>query len=201
MTVPEPIKVESIEISGIDKTDLAVKETLKTKVTISPSDAEDKTITWASSDESVATVDEKGVVTAVGGGEATITASSSNGVESSFDVYVDGDKTLMNVKARSSREDDVNIGDEWSRDFLINDEDFYGTYGVSEGETLKLSAKITESDDNPDIGSGSVSHTVTEDDIAEGFEESFDVYVTENGGRNSGQSAHFVVTFEFTPVE
>ena len=96
---------------------------------------------------------------------------------------------------------DVNIGDEWSRDFLINDEDFYGTYGVSEGETLKLSAKITESDDNPDIGSGSVSHTVTEDDIAEGFEESFDVYVTENGGRNSGQSAHFVVTFEFTPVE
>ena len=201
VTVPEPIKVESIEISGIDKTDLAVKETLKTKVTISPSDAEDKTITWTSSDESVATVDEKGVVTAVGGGEATITAFSSNGVESSFDVYVDGDKTLMNVKARSSREDDVNIGDEWSRDFLINDEDFYGTYGVSEGETLKLSAKITESDDNPDIGSGSVSHTVTEDDIAEGFEESFDVYVTENGGRNSGQSAHFVVTFEFTPVE
>lgn len=84
---------------------------------------------------------------------------------------------------------------------MIDGEKFSGTYGVSVGETLELSAKMTESDDNPDIGSGSTSHTVTEDDIAEGFEESFDVYVTENGGRNSGQSAHFVVTFEFTPVE
>ena len=199
--VPEPIRVESIEIKGIDKTNLVIKETIETKVTISPSDAEDKTITWKSSDESVATVNEKGVVTAVGGGEATITASSSNGVESSFDVEVDGDKTLMNVRARNSREDDVNIGDEWGYDYWIDGEDFHRTYGVSVGETLELSAKMTESDDNPDIGSGSVSHTVTEDDISEGFEESFDVYVTENGGRNSGQSAHFVVKFEFTPVE
>ena len=199
--VPEPIRVESIEIKGTDKTDLVIKETIEMKVSISPSDAEDKTITWTSSDESVATVNEKGVVTAVGGGEATITASSSNGVESSFDIEVDGDKTLMNVKARSSREDDVNIGDEWSHDYWIDGENFYRTYGVSVGETLELSAKMTESDDNPDIGSGSVSHTVTEDDISEGFEESFDVYVTENGGRNSGQSAHFVVRFEFTPVE
>lgn len=201
VTVPEPIRVESIEISGIDKTDLAVKETLRTKVSISPSDAEDKTITWTSSDESVATVDEYGIVTAVGGGEATITASSSNDVESSFDVHVDGSQTLMNVRAKSHREDDANIGDEWSYVHLIDGEKFSGTYGVSVGETLELSAKMTESDDNPDIGSGSTSHTVTEDDIAEGFEESFDVYVTENGGRNSGQSAHFVVTFEFTPVE
>ena len=201
VTVPEPIMIDSIEIEGIDKTDLAIKETLKPEVIISPSNAEDKTITWVSSDESVATVNEKGVVTAVGSGEATITAASSNGVESSFDVYVDGDKTLMNVRARSSREDDVNIGDEWSHDYWIDGEDFYRTYGVSVGETLELSAKMTESDDNPDIGSGSVSHTVTEEDISEGFEESFDVYVTENGGKNSGQSAHFVVRFEFTPVE
>ena len=170
-------------------------------MTVNPSDAEDKTITWTSSDEEVATVDEKGIVTAVGGGEATIKATSSNGVEDSFDISVDGSKTLMNLKVRHSREDDVNIGDEWSYDIEIDGERPSKTIGVAAGDTLSFSATITESDDSPDTGTGSTSYTVTEDDIENGFEVAFDVYVTENGGRNSGQSAHFVVSFTFSPVE
>ena len=46
--------------------------------TVTPDDADDKTVTWASSDETVATVDENGEVTAVKGGTATITASTVN---------------------------------------------------------------------------------------------------------------------------
>jgi len=65
---------------------LLIGEKIKTKVTVSPSDAEDKTIKWTSSNEEVATVDEEGVITAVGGGEATIKATSSNGVEASLDI-------------------------------------------------------------------------------------------------------------------
>ena len=41
-------------------------------------------ITWTSSDESVAVVDENGMVTMVGDGEATITASDENGEEETF---------------------------------------------------------------------------------------------------------------------
>ena len=43
--------------------------------TVAPDDATDKTVTWTSSDESVATVDSNGKVTAVASGTATITAT------------------------------------------------------------------------------------------------------------------------------
>lgn len=67
--------------SGItlDRTELSMKVgdspvTLVAKVT--PDDATDKTVTWRSSNEKVATVDANGKVTAVGNGEATITATA-----------------------------------------------------------------------------------------------------------------------------
>lgn len=43
---------------------------------MTPSYADNKRVTWQSSDEKVATVDENGKVTAVGNGTATITATS-----------------------------------------------------------------------------------------------------------------------------
>lgn len=47
--------------------------------TIAPEDATDKTLIWTSSDESVASVDDTGMVTAVGVGECLITASAADG--------------------------------------------------------------------------------------------------------------------------
>ena len=68
-------------VSGItlDKTELSMKVgdspvTLVAKVT--PEGATDKTVTWSSSNVKVATVDANGKVTAVGNGEATITATA-----------------------------------------------------------------------------------------------------------------------------
>ena len=49
---------------------------------------DDKSIVWSSSDETVATVDENGVVTAVGGGTAVITATAWNGVKATCEVLV-----------------------------------------------------------------------------------------------------------------
>ncbi|MBR3561440.1 MAG: Ig-like domain-containing protein, partial [Oscillospiraceae bacterium] len=45
--------------------------------TVLPADAEDKTVVWSSSADAVATVDSSGLVTAVGVGTATITASAN----------------------------------------------------------------------------------------------------------------------------
>ena len=54
-------------------------DTVSVSATVSPADANDKTFTWESSDPAVATVDASGVVTAVGGGSATITATTTDG--------------------------------------------------------------------------------------------------------------------------
>lgn len=198
VVVPEPIRVESIALGEV-KTDLIIGETVKVQTTIFPSDAEDKVLTWTSSDEAVARVDESGIVSAVGDGTATVKVTSSNGVAASFDVTVDGSKALMNVKTSERRDDDNNIGDEWDYDIEINGERASNTIAVGVGDTLSFSAKITESDENPDVGTGSTSHTVTEEDLTNGFEVSFDVYVMENGDRNRGKSAHFIVTYTFSP--
>lgn len=70
----------SIPVSSIslNKTELAMNvgdsETLT--ATVKPDDATDKTVTWKSSNASVATVDENGKVTAIKGGSATITATA-----------------------------------------------------------------------------------------------------------------------------
>lgn len=71
--------VEVTSVS-INKTELALKkgqsETLV--ATVKPDDASDKTVIWSSADTAVATVDGEGKVTAVAGGETTITAKAGN---------------------------------------------------------------------------------------------------------------------------
>jgi uncharacterized protein YjdB len=48
--------------------------------TVSPANASEKGVTWASSDATKATVDANGVVTGVAAGTATITATTKDGV-------------------------------------------------------------------------------------------------------------------------
>ena len=195
--VPVPVEVESISIELPNST-LALGETAQATAAITPTNADHQEVTWSSSDAAVATIDEQGVITAVSAGTTTITAKTSNGVSNTFDINIDGSKRLMSLRVTHPREDDINIGDEWSYTTEINGENAGREIVVSVGETLKCYAKFTESDDNPDIGEASKSYTVTEEDILNGFTITMDLYVTENGGKNSGKSAHFVVTYTFT---
>ena len=58
-----------------------------------------ETVTWSSSDESVAQVDESGNVLAVGAGTAEITAAGSSGLTATCTVTVVGEKFTLNVAA------------------------------------------------------------------------------------------------------
>ena len=63
----------------LNKTSVSLKagETVTLTATVKPDDATDKTVTWGSSDESVAKV-ENGIVTAIGKGLSTITAKAGD---------------------------------------------------------------------------------------------------------------------------
>ena len=68
---------------------LTAGESASLTATVTPSNATDKSVTWTSSDTSVATV-SGGNVTAVAQGSATITATTSNGKTATANVTVEG---------------------------------------------------------------------------------------------------------------
>lgn len=65
----------------LNKKELTLTEggTEKLVVTVKPDDATDKSVVWESSSTAVATVDQEGLVTAVGEGKATITVKTNDG--------------------------------------------------------------------------------------------------------------------------
>ena len=74
--------VVTVTSISINKTELVISkgqsETLT--ATVKPDDATDKTVTWDISNTAIATIDSNGKVTAVSGGDATITAKAGNQV-------------------------------------------------------------------------------------------------------------------------
>ena len=73
----------NVPVTGVslDKTSLTmnVGDTQSLTATVTPSNAADKSVTWSSSNTSVATVSSSGVVTAKGGGTATVTVMTNDG--------------------------------------------------------------------------------------------------------------------------
>ena len=73
------VKAKEIPVTNVtlDQTSASIKvgENVTFKATVTPDNATDKTVTWRSSDESIATVDANGKVTALKEGEVTITAT------------------------------------------------------------------------------------------------------------------------------
>ena len=79
---PNATPVEPIPVTGVsldkDALELEQGKTATLVATVLPENATDKTVSWGSSDDSVATV-ENGAVTAVGAGTATITVTTTDG--------------------------------------------------------------------------------------------------------------------------
>lgn len=103
VTVLSEVKCTSISLNKENIT-IFVLEKYKLTATVLPDDATNKDVTWSSSDTSVATVNQQGIVTAFLAGNATITATTTDGTnlqascvvsvipnEYTITYYVDGD--------------------------------------------------------------------------------------------------------------
>lgn len=76
---------ESLILSSNIK-DLDIGQSFKLIGIVTPSNATNKSVTWSSSDTSVATVTQSGEVKAVGNGNAIITAETNNGIKETCEI-------------------------------------------------------------------------------------------------------------------
>lgn len=95
-----------IEVRGVyvypSSLSLKIGESENLKTIISPKNATDQSVVWASSRPNVATVDRNGRVTAVGDGEAIITATSTNGVQGKCTVTIEKQTPVTEVQVLPS---------------------------------------------------------------------------------------------------
>ena len=100
ITIPSPQTVLCTSIA-LDNTSavMNIGETMQLAATVFPANAANKTVTWTSSDRSVATVSSNGLVTALSTGSATITATTTDGtnLSASCNVTVEGQTSSGNV--------------------------------------------------------------------------------------------------------
>jgi len=76
---PAPVKVSNVTVNPATVKLTSKGQTTQLSATVLPSNAENKSIIWSTSNASVATVDNNGVVSAVANGNATITAAALDG--------------------------------------------------------------------------------------------------------------------------
>jgi uncharacterized protein YjdB len=109
---PEEVTVEpKPELLAITMSETTLQlekgNTQKLTVTPDPVDFTDYTLTWTSSDATIATVDQEGLVTAIGEGTSTIKATANNGLEATCEVTVTDSSSGISTVSRSDAETDA----------------------------------------------------------------------------------------------
>lgn len=103
VSVPKTVYANSITANNVPA-QINAGDSATLEASVYPANAEDKNITWESSDESVLTVSETGELTAVGIGTATITAKTSRGTSKSFEITVN-EVMAKNINIMNSKGD------------------------------------------------------------------------------------------------
>jgi len=158
---------EPVTDFGVEEEEITLYSPLTKKLTTSflPLNASDKSVTWTSSDESVVKVSADGTVTAVGKGEATVTAKSNDsGITDSckFIIFTGVEDIITEKSAYSLHENtSINVGytlkpqvvDDPRITFTSSDESIFtvtpdGTVtGIRPGEAELVIASVQ----NPDV--------------------------------------------------
>ena len=193
------IEVESVTISA-DASWMRQNETLQMSASIVPENATYPALTWKSSDESVARISPSGLVTSVGGGTTVISATTSNGLVVEYPIDVSYIERRMVLDVTRQMLENNSVGDEWSSTYKVNDEEITGRTEliVVLGDTITVSSTVIENDEDPDIGTIEGEYTVEEDGMENGFVMQQEVEVEENEGEFEGNTASFLVTYNFS---
>lgn len=93
----QEVAVSSVSLSQ-PSAEMVIGETLQLKAIVAPSNATDKEVVWASSKQSVASVSETGVVSALSEGSSTITATAGGKVGSCTITVVKGFVAVSSIE-------------------------------------------------------------------------------------------------------
>ena len=188
----KPVLVESISLDPAEW--ICTKgQILQVNARILPANADDLTLTWSSGDESVATVNSDGLVTAVGIGECIITASAADGsgVSASCSVIVKPvlvesisldpaewsgfEGEIFQINAIITPDEAENKTIEWtSSDISIATVDNNGLVNVIKDGSCIISARTT---DGSDLSAECIVTSISGiDNIFTDADESFDIY-------------------------
>ena len=145
----EAIKAEKIYFDDYTPRRSSVIKEFKPQIITYPYDAQDKTITWTSSDESLAVVDDKGTVSIKGEGSVEITATLENGYTTSYTLFV------MNFE-------DENVSDDYSNaEYKLETENI----NIKVGESAQI--KVIS---NPPEATKACSYEAEDEGIAEMYD-------------------------------
>ena len=156
--------VTGIKVSPDTLTLTKKDETAQLTAEVTPSYADNKRVTWQSSDEKVATVDENGKVTAVGNGTATITATSVSGsYTATVSVTVKIPVEIQKLTIEAEKETLTKIGESTELKVKIEPEnaDLQKLIWKSDNEKVAITdenGKVTA------VGNGTAEITVTTED-------------------------------------
>lgn len=105
-TEAKNVEVENVTLKA-SKSKIEINEELAIVATVTPISANNKSLTWKSSDNSIATVSSSGVVKAIKDGTVSITATSSNGKSDTLNITVN--KPKINVTELNLDESDITL--------------------------------------------------------------------------------------------
>lgn len=142
---------------------LTVGQTQALTATVTPADATDKVVSYSSSAESVATVSSAGVITAMGAGTATITATTHDGsFTASCTVTVEAAVAVTGVTV-SPDTDTINVGDDITLTATVAPENATNK-NVTWSSSSDAIATVSDAGVVHGVGAGEATITVTTED-------------------------------------
>ncbi len=187
ITVAQGVTSVSLDIASgtliLDDGDTS-NDTVQLTATVEPSDAANPNITWSSSDETIATVDTTGLVTALRAGTATITVITDDG------GYIDTSEITVEQRVTGVSLDITNTA------LILGD-------GDTSNDTVQLTETVEPSDaDNQGViwtSSNEAVATVDSSGLVTGVSSGNAIITVTAEGGNTAQTIVTVTRKSYTP--